>query len=87
MDLHAVEHEDSNLSRYVGLSLILGFTMMLLLDQGFLIYQEHQVNKQGKAKSPSTQSPEKVKEHKHNKEHKHKHDGHEHYKEGAEPLL
>jgi hypothetical protein len=49
LSLHAVEDEsgvDPNITKYVGLSLIIGFTMMLILDQGFLILQEKQMKKE-----------------------------------------
>ena len=36
---------DPRVTKYVGLSIICGFTVMLLLDQGFLILQEKQAQK------------------------------------------
>jgi hypothetical protein len=36
---------DPNVARYVGLSLIIGFTVMLILDQSFLIMKENAINK------------------------------------------
>lgn len=33
------------MTKYVGLSLIIGFSIMLLLDQGFLIIKEWEVKK------------------------------------------
>ncbi len=47
MDLHEIGDDgDPNLAKYIGASLIIGFTIMLLLDQGFLIYKEKEVLKQ-----------------------------------------
>jgi len=39
---------DSRVIKYSGLSLIFGFTLMLVLDQGFLIIQEKAKNKEHK---------------------------------------
>lgn len=38
----SAEHggEESALNRYIGMSLTFGFTIMLIIDQGFLIYKE-----------------------------------------------
>jgi len=36
---------DANVIQYAGLSLIFGFSLMLILDQGFLIIQERAMNK------------------------------------------
>ncbi len=36
---------DHSVTKYVGLSMITGFTIMLILDQGFLILQERQMRK------------------------------------------
>ena len=46
INLHVVEDGgsvDPNISKYVGFSLIFGFTVMLILDQTFLILKENQV--------------------------------------------
>lgn len=37
---HGAELIDPRITQYVGLSIIAGFTIMLVLDQGFLILQE-----------------------------------------------
>lgn len=39
---------DPRVTQYVGLSIIAGFTVMLVLDQGFLILQERQMHKLAK---------------------------------------
>lgn len=39
---------DPNVIQYAGLSLIFGFSLMLILDQGFLIIQERAMNKKVK---------------------------------------
>lgn len=44
MRLHAETGDsivDPNVAKYVGLSLIIGFTVMLVLDQSFLILKEY----------------------------------------------
>lgn len=40
---------DPKVTHYVGLSIIFGFTVMLVLDQGFLILQERQMSKLSKS--------------------------------------
>ena len=42
---HGAELIDPKVTHYVGLSIIFGFTIMLVLDQGFLILQERQMRK------------------------------------------
>ena len=49
MKLHGAEGKsniiDHNAIKYIGLSLIIGFTSMLVLDQGFLIVKENRLHK------------------------------------------
>lgn len=48
MNLHAVDDKgivDPSITKYVGFSLIVGFTSMLLVDQLFLILKEQQHKK------------------------------------------
>ena len=44
-DVHGSVMIDPKVTNYVGLSLIFGFTVMLVLDQGFLIMQERHMHK------------------------------------------
>eukprot|EP00347_Sterkiella_histriomuscorum_P005244 403357337 len=65
---------DHNVTSYVGLSLIVGFTVMLMLDQGFLIIQERKLNKEH-VKHHELEHPHSVHHHDqhHEKEEKHHH--------------
>lgn len=77
LSLHAGEAGESegkmvnpNMTKYIGASLIVGFSIMLLLDQGFLIVKEWRLNN-----SPLSQHGTPSHEHNHHG-HSHSHSNH-----------